>query len=180
LTGLTVANKYILLSTNMFNEFKEIEHVAFIIAMRLYDYKNKDVMSRYNKILLNFMNSCMEADRDIYRYYFKEDFELALKDIKAGVNPFNAFLINPLFRFNFEAQFSVFLKALEDEILNENIDRISNSLNMLKEAGFDIRALNTFPFDKISFEMLIMVSYFITFRANETILRLDYRSISKN
>jgi hypothetical protein len=35
----------------------------------------------------------MDTDCEIYTYYFKEDFELALKEIKLGINPFNVFKI---------------------------------------------------------------------------------------
>jgi hypothetical protein len=74
----------------MLKEYKDIEHIAFLLAMRIYDYKfNSKHNGIYNETLLNFINSCMQADKEIHSYYFKDDFELALNEVKSGNSPFN-------------------------------------------------------------------------------------------
>jgi hypothetical protein len=72
----------------MLAEYSDIEHIAFIVAMKIVEYKSKDTNTKLNEILNSFIMSCMEADRDVFKYLYKDDFEYALSDMKAS-NAFN-------------------------------------------------------------------------------------------
>jgi nucleoside diphosphate kinase len=69
-----------------------------------------------------------------------------------------------LFKLNFEPQYNDFLKAIEEEVLNENIEKISYALDIYKKAGFNVKALNSFSFDKLSFQMFFNTENEVPFK----------------
>jgi hypothetical protein len=50
------------------------------------------------------------------------------------------------------------VRQINDLNLKSNIDKISKALELVRDSGFEIKKLNNFTFDKISYQMLIAVN----------------------
>ena len=157
MTGQSVPNQYILISSNIIKEFESVEQIAFIIGMRILDFYSNEVNNKMNDEFVDFVNQCITANKNIYNDYYSEVLQFALKDIKAGIDPSQVFLINPFFRLNFEKQYYNFLNSLNQIALKESIDKITETVNMMAKSGYNLKKLTNFPFDKISTQILVNV-----------------------
>jgi hypothetical protein len=143
----------------MLDEFNEIEQIAFIIGNKIAEFYSKEANSKLNEEFSNFVNDCLLANRNIHKDYYSEDLQYALRDIKAGNNPSQVFLINPFFKLTFEKQYVSFINNMNQIVLKQSIDTITDTVNMMAKSGYNLKKLVNFPFDKISSQLLVNVIF---------------------
>jgi hypothetical protein len=126
--------------------------------MKISEFYSNEINNKMNDEFINFVNSCMNANKNIYDGYYTEDIKYAISDIKSGNDPSQVFLINPFFKLTFEKQYIMFINNINQIVLKETIDKITDTVNMMAKSGYNLKKLTNFPFDKISTQLLVNVT----------------------
>jgi len=88
---------------------------------------------------------------------YKDELKLILEDIKRHMDIKTYLIVNPFLYLNFTREIEEFKEILIQKQTENNIRKISLSVDLLNNAGFDITKLSNFTFDKIYYQILDIV-----------------------
>ena len=87
LTGSFIPKKVLQFSANSFEEFNNIEEVAFLISMNLYDFLNAgNINKKVFEEVLTFLDETIEINKQLKFFPYNEDLKLIRKDLAVDKN----------------------------------------------------------------------------------------------
>ena len=157
-----IPQNFIILSTNLFDEFKNPEEVAFTLSLTLVDYLGSiNMMKPMEEDVKLFFSKILKKNVNTYSGRFNEDLKLILLDLKRTKDIKTYLFANPFFFFNFKDEVEELKKLLNDRVEENNFKKISLALDIMSTSGFNLKNLSNFNFDKIYYQIFDIVKIII-------------------
>jgi hypothetical protein len=154
----TIPKNYLILSTNLIDEFPSIEQTAFPIALNLIDFFGSVKMCDSMELnFQEFFNKVLDKNYSFYKGRFQEDFKYLLEDLKKTKDIKTFIVVNPFLYLNFRQEVENLKEILIEKQTEINIKKILLALDLMNRAGFDVSNLWSFSFDKINYQILDIV-----------------------
>lgn len=154
----TIPKNYLILSTNLIEEFPSIEELAFPITLNLIDFFGSVKMSNsMESSFEEFFIKVIDKNYSFYKGRFQQDFKYLIEDLKKTKDMKTFILVNPFLYLNFPQEVENLKEILIEKQIEIHIKRISLALDLMNQAGFDVSNLWSFDFDKLNYQILDIV-----------------------
>lgn len=154
-----IPNNFLILSTNIIEEFPIFEHSAFAVAFNIVDFFTSIKLN--NSIEKDFIDFFEQITLKNYNYFkgkYNEDLNLILEDIKRTKDLKTFVIVNPFLNVYFLREIENLKEILKEKQTEYNIRRISLAVDLLSQSGVEMAKLSDFDFSKINYRILDIVN----------------------
>ncbi len=156
-----IPNNFLVISTNIIEEFPTFEHSAFAVAFNIVDFFTSIKLNNsIEKDFIDFFEKIVLKNYNYFNGKYNEDLNLILEDIKRTKDLKSFVVVNPFLNIIFLYEIENLKDILKEKQTENNIRKISLVVDLLSQSGIEMSKVSNFDFNKINYQILDIVYKF--------------------